>query len=339
MSEPLETTASLVERMEQAGEWPEPELLRAIAARGEDAVEPLLRILRQEPHGWPEEAPLYHALLLLCEIRSRNPAVMETLLAMFSCYDGESLEDLPTLLAPFGAAVAEALLPQLSQAQLPWYAYSVATQSALAATAQDPELHERVFATLVELLTELIERHQSLNENEYMIASSIVVDLAYRADPRYRDLLRRALEADVSEMMGQEDIEDYYRNGPRAQTRDQGLSHPIRRNVSVPPGAGTPPDRTEASGPSAAGEQTGIASCSDPASDTDPDRTHDWPERPLLLRQRQEIQELPPADRSEITRRWKGVCPAQTRIRIVAGLLVLGISFHVVTLSARKILM
>jgi hypothetical protein len=57
---PLDARA-LVVKMIDAGEWPEPELLEQIAARRDEAVEPLIAILRSKPRGWPAEAPLDHA--------------------------------------------------------------------------------------------------------------------------------------------------------------------------------------------------------------------------------------------------------------------------------------
>ena len=68
---PPRDARSLVERMVAAGEWPEPALMEQIVAAGDEAVEPLLEVLRTEPEGWPEEAPL--RTRSACSARSVRP--------------------------------------------------------------------------------------------------------------------------------------------------------------------------------------------------------------------------------------------------------------------------
>src|SRR4051794_28514521 len=78
---PPRDARSLVERMVAAGEWPEPALMEQVVAAGDEAVEPLLEVLRTEPEGWPEEAPLYNAVGLLGEIRPPGaiPALVDVI--------------------------------------------------------------------------------------------------------------------------------------------------------------------------------------------------------------------------------------------------------------------
>src|SRR3954447_24696848 len=85
-----ETTQALVDRMVDAGEWPEPELLEAIVARGEEAVGPLIEVARQDRHGWPEEAPVCHAIGLLGELRT--PAALPAYVDVLRRYDSDTLE-------------------------------------------------------------------------------------------------------------------------------------------------------------------------------------------------------------------------------------------------------
>jgi hypothetical protein len=66
-----ETAAELVEQMVAAGEWPKPELFEAILARGEECIEPLVQVAGRDLHGWPEEAPVYHAIELLGLLRAK----------------------------------------------------------------------------------------------------------------------------------------------------------------------------------------------------------------------------------------------------------------------------
>src|SRR4051812_10720628 len=81
------TTQALVDRMVEAGEWPRPSLLEAILARGQEAVGPLLEVMREFPEGWPEEAPLTHAMGLLGDLKAREaiPRICDVL----RHYDGE----------------------------------------------------------------------------------------------------------------------------------------------------------------------------------------------------------------------------------------------------------
>src|SRR5262245_17815499 len=53
--------ASLVEDPE----WPDPQLLESILATGDQAVEPLLAVLRSNPRGWPSKSVLDPVIGLL----------------------------------------------------------------------------------------------------------------------------------------------------------------------------------------------------------------------------------------------------------------------------------
>jgi hypothetical protein len=55
---PSRDARSLVDRMVAAGEWPEPALMEQIVAAGDEAVEPLLEVLRTDPDGWLQECTL-----------------------------------------------------------------------------------------------------------------------------------------------------------------------------------------------------------------------------------------------------------------------------------------
>src|SRR4051794_11947084 len=76
-----ETARDLVDRMVAAGEWPDPALLEPILARGEESVGPLIEVARQDRHGWPDEAPVCHAIGLLGDLKARAalPALCDAL--------------------------------------------------------------------------------------------------------------------------------------------------------------------------------------------------------------------------------------------------------------------
>ena len=98
---PPRDARSLVDRMVAAGEWPEPALMEQIVAAGDEAVEPLLEVLRTEPEGWPEEAPLYNAIGLLSEIRP--PRAIPALVDVIRRFKSETGHATGDALARFGA--------------------------------------------------------------------------------------------------------------------------------------------------------------------------------------------------------------------------------------------
>src|SRR5690349_7616865 len=103
-----DTARELVGRLVAASEWPEPQLLEDILAQGEAPVEPLREFVRQEVHGWPEEAPLCFAIDLLGSLGA--VAAIPDLVALFSRYDNETLQSASTTLGMFGEPAFEALL-------------------------------------------------------------------------------------------------------------------------------------------------------------------------------------------------------------------------------------
>ena len=211
-----ETAQELVERMAAAGQWVDPDLLQAIVDKGEEAVAPLLEIVRQHPHGWPAEAPHDHALGLLTHL-PRSEAVWPVVLEVFRHYDDETLEILPDLLVPYGLVVVEPLLDVVRDRTLQWYCCSVASGIALHLTIADEEAFARVKAVLREELAYLVSKGKKHNSDEFSRGSSLVLDLAEAADPEARSLLKAALEAGYSEMIDEEEVEKYYRRGPKAK--------------------------------------------------------------------------------------------------------------------------
>lgn len=244
-----------VARMAAAGEWPEPQLMEDIIAHGAAAVPPLLEIVGREAHGWPEEAPLYHALGLLSMLPA--PEALPVLLQLFYRYDNENLEALPAALVHYGTAVVEPLLAIIQNPNLHWYSQSVASGIAVTASRNQPELHQRVRATLRRLLADYVARADSLTANEVSSSSSLVITLAYLADQPARELINAALAAELSEMMGENDVEACYKLGERFDTSpkndwltdyrhsfEEHLAREQRRNepkpMPIPPPTPTP---------------------------------------------------------------------------------------------------
>jgi hypothetical protein len=209
--------------MVAAGEWPDPALLEAVLAQGEKAIGPLVEVVRREVHGWPAEAPLHHALGLLSMLPPAQEA-LAPVLALFHRLEGEGLEDLPPILQAFGPQVIEPCLAVVRDPTLDWYTRSVASNVALEVSRGDPERRNLVLATLRELLAGYVERaarKEKFGENDYMTASSLIVDLAHVADPEARPQIDAAVEAELSEMMSAKDVEACYREGERLPRQEQ----------------------------------------------------------------------------------------------------------------------
>ena len=100
-AEAAASARALVNRMVAAGEWPEPALLEQIVAAGEAAVPALLEVLKTRPSGWPEEAPLCHALGLVSMIRP--PEALPLLVELGRYYKDETGEEVGDTLAAYGS--------------------------------------------------------------------------------------------------------------------------------------------------------------------------------------------------------------------------------------------
>ncbi len=246
-----ENAAVLVQKLNEAGEWPVPVLLEEILARGQEAVEPLLEILRRQPHGWPEEAPLLSAIMLLGMLRP--PEALAPLIDLLRHYDNEALEEFPEALAGYGPEVVEPALAIVRDASLPSYPRSVAASVAIYAAREHPDLRATIAATLRELLAEHLarapepvedaededednggedededngdededEEEPGLNEADgprldsdyFAMATSLVEHLAELGDPQARDLIKDAFDAGIVDegWIEQPTIEEIYR--------------------------------------------------------------------------------------------------------------------------------
>jgi hypothetical protein len=145
-----ETAKALVQKMVEAREWPEPALLDEILAQGQEAVEPLLEVVRSRPDGWPAEAPLGSAIVLLCILRP--PEAIPALVDLLRAYRNETAETVSDNAAAYDAAIIEPALAVVRDATLAWYSRSAAAELAIRAAGKEPEPRARIAATLRELL-------------------------------------------------------------------------------------------------------------------------------------------------------------------------------------------
>ena len=152
---PLDARA-LVAKMVEGGEWPEPEFLEQITARGDEAVEPLIEILRSQPRGWPAEAQLEHALALLQ--RLRPPTVIPALIEVVRSYAGDPGEEAADVIASYGEVVFEPLLKLALDPAVKGNKRRHALTAARRAAGADPALKARVADLLRPMLANAIER-------------------------------------------------------------------------------------------------------------------------------------------------------------------------------------
>jgi SEC-C motif len=219
---------ALVERMIEAGQMPEPELIEQIAAAGDQAVEPLLSILRSKPHSWPEEAPLSHAIGLLQVIR--HPAAIPELIEIVKSYPDESGEEAADALASYGEGIFDTLLELAADPALRGYRRSHAITAARRAAGANPTLRARLAEVIRPMLHDAIERaQQPLSDkpsvydpsdddygwNIYHEISLLVIDLAGIADPLARDLIQTVFDKNLNDPYSTDpkSVEESYQSG------------------------------------------------------------------------------------------------------------------------------
>jgi hypothetical protein len=181
-----EQAKALVQKLVEAGEWPEPALLDEILAQGQEAVEPLLEILRTRPHGWPAEAPLDHAARLVSALHP--PQGLPALLSLIRDYPHETGESASGSAAVYGAEAIEPALTIARDPGLSWLSRSAAATLALRAAGTDAELRARVAAALRDLLAQQIARAPEYVEHEEDLDEDIDDDFDEEVDEGDEDL-------------------------------------------------------------------------------------------------------------------------------------------------------
>ena len=196
--------------MIEAGESPEPELIEQIAAAGEEAVEPLLDILRSKPRDWPAEAPLSHAIGLLGVIR--HPAAIPELIEIVKCYPDKSGDEAAEALASYGEVAFDPLLEMLADPALRGYSRDHAITAAMRVAGTNATRRVRLAEVVRPMLRDTIERamrpqtdEPTANEPQddgseldiHGEISFLASDLAGLADPLARDLIDTAFANDL----------------------------------------------------------------------------------------------------------------------------------------------
>jgi hypothetical protein len=161
-AEAAASARALVDQMVAAGEWPDPALLEQILAAGDAAVAPLLEVLKTRPRGWPEEAPLSHALGLVSMIRP--PEALPLLVELGRYYKDETGEEVGDTLAAFGTVGFEKLLELVRQPSVRGFHRLDLIGSAVAAAGDDVVLKSRVAETVREILDQAMIQYRSFTQ-------------------------------------------------------------------------------------------------------------------------------------------------------------------------------
>jgi hypothetical protein len=250
-----EQAKALVQKLVQAGEWPEPALLDEILAHGQEAVEPLLEVVRSRPYGWPAEAPLDHAIVLLCILRP--PVALLPLIDLLRHYRHEIAEAVADNVPAYGPAAIDPALAVVRDSGLTWFSRSAAAELAIRAAGKDPGLRAHVAAGLRETLAgqlakapEYVSRAAAeaefarlisdqdpdeeyvappgSSDDYYQANSCLVMHLSMLADPQAREPIRQAYKTDIIDpwMIREEQVDHDYRIGgdyPRVTTAQEAL--------------------------------------------------------------------------------------------------------------------
>jgi hypothetical protein len=148
--------AALVQRLIEAGEWPDPSLFEQIAAAGESAVGPLLDFMRTypDPNDFDREIVLYNGTWILGAIRS--PTAIPVLAEIVRRYPEDSGELAAEVLGDLGAVAFEPLLEVLRDPGMKGYPRAHVIEAAK--RAADPTLKARLAEALRPLLAAAIEQ-------------------------------------------------------------------------------------------------------------------------------------------------------------------------------------
>jgi len=146
--------SALIDRMVQAGEWPDPELLDEIVNAGDAALEPLLAFVRTNPRGWPAEASLEIAMGLLTVLGL--PAAIPDMVDVCTRRHDETSAQAADVLAACGPVGFDALIDLCSNPSIKGYERSYVFDAAVNAAGDDPARRSRLAATIRPILEDVI---------------------------------------------------------------------------------------------------------------------------------------------------------------------------------------
>jgi SEC-C motif-containing protein len=205
-------TLELIDELRLAGDWPDPDLFRAITTRGTEAVAPLINVVTDDS---PDTPAHYYACRLLGSIG--DAAAIPALLGVMRFGDDEAIDDLDGALAQFGPPVIEPLLEMASDFSLDWYRRTCACQTALMAALDDTDLLAHVAKVMRGLLAKHISHAQTPLRDHYEMATFLVHYLTSALDPEAREVMQAAFDAEIvnTSVIAPDDVERDYREGKR----------------------------------------------------------------------------------------------------------------------------
>jgi hypothetical protein len=229
---------ALVDQMVEAGEWPEPALLEQILAAGDATVAPLLEVLKTRPSGWPEEAPLSHALGLVSMIRP--PEALPLLVELGRYYREETGEEVGDSLAAYGSDGVRALLDLIRQPSVRGFHRLDLIGSAITAAGDDIVLRSSVGETVREILDQAMIQFRSstqrfrenpgaaefdtlLSDPAEVYPSDeiglLISHLADLADPLAVEMIEAAFDDDLVslEIINRKNVKELYEEGGLVQ--------------------------------------------------------------------------------------------------------------------------
>ena len=204
----------LIDQLIAADEWPAPDLLQAILDHGDAAIAPLRDIAHAAEDTWPT----IFAARLLASLNAQSAA--PDLVNLYRVLDGDILDILLGPVALLGEAVIDPALAVVRETALRWYPRAMAANVARDAAGSDPLLCQRVATALRDLLARSLAQVAAgleLNDDDAMLVSSFVSDLAHLADPAARPIIEAAFDAELVDefMIRREDVGSMYRQPNR----------------------------------------------------------------------------------------------------------------------------
>jgi HEAT repeat protein len=184
----------LIWQLLRAGDHPHPDLLAAILARGEAAIEPLIAIVsdpemywdhrRGQPRWLPEIA-----MGLLGDLGAE--AAIPILIELLDWRNmDERLEQVVATLARIGPAAIEPTKAAVLDRALDWYPRSLAAQSLVAQVYRDPERSQ----TLLEFLYDLVRDGPIESLDDKIVYTLLAQDLADLEGLDALDVVQAAFE-------------------------------------------------------------------------------------------------------------------------------------------------
>jgi hypothetical protein len=190
--------AQLVAQLAAAGEWPDPDLLERIVAAGDAAVEPLRELARTRPRGWPDEAPLEHAVGLLGEMKAAS--ALPDLVAVARDYLGEIDQEIGAALARFGDEGFAALLGLIQDPSVVGYKRWTMVEHVIRVARSDDQK-----ARLAETLRDLFQRSVAEAEEASKFEDELAGDLEGEAETDEIDDEELEEISDIDDLVDEED--------------------------------------------------------------------------------------------------------------------------------------